>query len=60
MGTVIDLSDDDDDVELGADHQEPVFPVIPATSFYSRQSSGLEEFRCIREEQDAEYNATYA
>lgn len=53
--TVIDLSDDD--VETSADRLEPVFPVIPPTSFYSSQSSRLEEFRCIREEQDAEYKA---
>lgn len=49
--TVIDLSDE------SADQLEPVFPVIPPTSFYSSQSSVLEEFRNIREEQDAEYNA---
>ena len=40
-----------------ADQLEPVFPVIPPTSFYSSQSSVLEEFRNIREEQDTEYNA---
>ena len=54
---VIDLSDDDVTVETNADQLEPVFPVIPPTSFYSSHSSGLEEFRCIREEQDAEYKA---
>ena len=33
------------------------FLLFPPTSFYSSQSSVLEEFRNIREEQDAEYNA---
>ena len=42
--TVIDLSDE------SADQLEPVFPVIPPTSFYSSQSSVLEEFRNIRED----------
>ena len=49
--TVIDLSDE------SVDQLEPVFPDIPPTSFYSSQSSVLEEFRNIRDEQDAEYNA---
>ena len=40
--TVIDLSDE------SADQLEPVFPVIPPTSFYSSQSSVLEEFRNIK------------
>ena len=46
--TVINLPDE------SADQLEPVFPVIPPTSF---QSSVLEEFRNIGEEQDTEYNA---
>ena len=53
--TVIDLSDDD--VETSADQLKSVFPVIHPISFYSSQSSGLEESRRSREEQDAEYNA---
>jgi len=44
----------DDEPETNTDHLEPILPVIPPTSFYS---TGLEEFRRIREEQDAEYNA---
>ena len=45
---VIDLSDDD--VETSADQLKSVFPVIHPISFYSSQSSGLEESRRIREE----------
>lgn len=48
----IDISDDEP--ETNTDHLEQIFPVIPPTSVYS---SGLKEFRRIREEQDAEYNA---
>jgi len=36
---------------------EPLLPTIPPISFYSTHSSELEEFRRIREEQDAEYSA---
>ena len=39
--------------------QTPVqlLPTISPISFYSTHSSNLEEFRRIREEQDAEYSA---
>ena len=57
------ISISDDDHEPNTDHKELLLPVVSPASFYSEPSmsqSHLQEFRCIRAEQDAEYERMLA